>query len=425
MKTKNYSGKHLDLTTRINIEKGLNNNDTIRKIGRDNNKAHNTIAKEIYIRRQLVPGNYFDDKYIHCPKTNQSPFVCNGCYSKQKCRKNKYFYYAEDAHVNYRSLLIESRQGIDTDCEEFSKLKAIVKEDISKGHSFAMIIMNHPELDVCERTLYEYQNKGYLDIANIDLPRKVRYKKRKKTGPKRVKRDRKSLDGRRYTDFIRYINDNLITYYAQMDTVEGVQGGECLLTFTFITLGTILAFKLENQDSTCVSNKIIELKELLGYEIFRKIFPVILTDNGPEFFNIEAIESNGEDIKDTKLFFCKPGRSDQKGSLENAHSYIRRFIEKGEDFAKYSDKDINRIVNNINSMRRKKYNPETAYILFERKFGKDVALKLGLYKMNSTEVIISSKLLKKPLTEEEIKNIVAFRNIARSAGKGKNHYHIK
>lgn len=427
MKKKKYNGKHLSLSIRIKIEEALNKKESIRKIGRNNNKAHNTISKEIYIRRQLVKGNPFLMEDVNCSKTKKSPFVCNGCELKKKCQKNKYFYCAEDAQADYRTLLVESRQGIDSDCEKFKELKDIVREDIDKGHSFAMIKMNHPEIDVCERTLYGYQDNGYFDVANIDLPRKVRYKKRQKkaTSPKRSKRDHKILDGRRYTDFIRYIKDNNITYYVQMDTVEGIKGGECLLTFTFITLGTILAFKLEEQTSTCVSDKIIELKQLLGYEMFRKVFPVILTDNGSEFFNVEAIESNGEDIKDTKLFFCKPGRSDQKGSLENAHSYIRRFIEKGKDFAKYSDNDINRIVNNINSMRRKKYNPETAYILFERKFGRKVALKLGLYKMNSTEVIITSKLLKKPLTDEEIKNKIAARNIMRNAGKGKNNFHIK
>lgn len=44
-----------------------------------------------------------------------------------------------------------------------------------------MIIRNHKdEFNVGKRTLYNYVEKGYLDIINLDLPRKVRYKKRKK-----------------------------------------------------------------------------------------------------------------------------------------------------------------------------------------------------------------------------------------------------
>ena len=53
-----------------------------------------------------------------------------------------------------------------------------------------MIIQDHPEFNITERTLYYYQEKGYLSTKNIDLPRKVRYKKRKRTVSKN-KSDRK------------------------------------------------------------------------------------------------------------------------------------------------------------------------------------------------------------------------------------------
>ena len=56
----------------------------------------------------------------------------------------------------------------------------IIKDEVDKGHSFYMIVLDHPEFNITERTLYYYQNKGYLSTKNIDLPRKVRYKKRKK-----------------------------------------------------------------------------------------------------------------------------------------------------------------------------------------------------------------------------------------------------
>jgi IS30 family transposase len=419
--------KHMSLSARVYIENGLNNNSSIREIARGIDKAHNTVIKEIGLRKQYVKGYALNLNGLLCPKLRKSPYVCNGCESKNKCRQTKYFYYAEDAHANYKTSLSESRQGIDLTAPEFHTLKNIICEDISKKHSFAMIIMNHPEIEVCERTLYEYQNKGYLDIANIDLPRKVRYKKRKKkkTGPKRFKRDPQILDGRRYTDFKKYIVNNNITYYAQMDTLEGGKGESCLLTFAFISLGTLLAFKLENRDSACVSSKILELKEILGYEMFRKVFPVILTDNGSEFFNVEAIEDNGPDIKDTRLFFCDPGRSDQKGCLENSHEYIRRYIEKGEDISLVSDNDIRRMINHINSAARKKYNPDTAYKLFVKKFGRRAAENLGLYPVLKTEVILSPDLFKNPLTEKEIKSIISFRNAIRNAGKGRHKKYIK
>ena len=55
---------------------------------------------------------------------------------------------------------------------------------------------------------------------------------------------------------------------------------------------------------------------------FFQLFPVILTDNGGEFARVDDIEMNvrGE----SKLFFCDPNRSDQKGRIEKkSHAYSR------------------------------------------------------------------------------------------------------
>lgn len=58
---------------------------------------------------------------MKCEKINKAPFVCNACPNKSKCRKNKYFYYAEDANNDYKETLTESRQGIDFENNEFRK----------------------------------------------------------------------------------------------------------------------------------------------------------------------------------------------------------------------------------------------------------------------------------------------------------------
>lgn len=114
---------------------------------------------------------------MNCPKTNKSPFVCNACQSRKGCRKNSFIYYAEDANRDYKLLLSTSRQGINMDASEFNKLNQIVKNDIDKGLSFSMIVNMNKEVKVCKRTLYRYQGMDYFDTKNIDLPRKVRYKK--------------------------------------------------------------------------------------------------------------------------------------------------------------------------------------------------------------------------------------------------------
>lgn len=175
----NYN-KHLKLSERIKIENALNNNKSFRSISKNINKGISTISREIENRRYKEKGNYFNGIPKKCSKLEKAPFVCNGCPNVKKCKSNKFFYSAEYAQQNYEKILKESREGIDQTTTEFKELNKIVKEDVDNGHSFALIIHNHPELNISERTLYNYQEQGYLKTKNIDLPRKVRYKKRKR-----------------------------------------------------------------------------------------------------------------------------------------------------------------------------------------------------------------------------------------------------
>lgn len=132
-------GKHLSLSDRITIESKLNEGLSFRKIKEYINKPHTTISREVENRRVLIKGNYFNSINMKCDKLGKAPFVCNACPNKNKCRKNKYFYYAEDANNDYKKTLTESRQGIDFENDEFRKMDKIIKEEVNKGHSFYMI----------------------------------------------------------------------------------------------------------------------------------------------------------------------------------------------------------------------------------------------------------------------------------------------
>lgn len=390
-------GKHLNLSQRILIESNLNENTSLRKIGIMLGKPHTTISREILTRRVLSKGNRFNNFNTKCDKTNKAPFVCNGCPNKNQCRKNKYFYYAKDANDNYRTTLVESRQGIDFENDTFRKMDKIIKEEVDKGHSFYMIVLDHPEFDITERTLYYYQEKGYLSCKNIDLPRIVRYRKRKRNVSKN-KSERKENEcriNRTYQDFIKYKEANKITYYVEMDTVEGIKGHSALLTLSFVPFNFMLAYKLKTQTISEVTDKINELKKLLGYELFHKIFPIMLTDNGKEFKRPDLIEDNGQDVVKTKVFYCDSRRSDQKGSIEVTHEYIRRFIEQGTNLDKYSDGDIMLMMNHINNTRREKLNGVSPFNLMEEKIGKENIKKLGFYFIPSKDIILKPSLFNK------------------------------
>ena len=86
------------------------------------------------------------------------------------------------------------------------------------------------------------------------------------------------------------------TAVVQMDSVIGSKGGKVLLTIYFVNVSLMLGFLREANTSKSVIDIYDELYHRLGGQDFRKLFPVILTDNGSEFSNPKCIE-NGPDGK--------------------------------------------------------------------------------------------------------------------------------
>lgn len=139
------------------------------------------------------------------------------------------------------------------------------------------------DLKVSERTLYRYIDNNVFSIRNLDLPKKVRYRKRRQ--PKILtKMEYKYRRGRTYEDFNKFISANPDISVVEMDTVRGKKmKGKVLLTLIFRKTDFMLVFLMESGTQQCVRDVFDSLTDLLGLEIFRKLFGVILTDNGVEF----------------------------------------------------------------------------------------------------------------------------------------------
>lgn len=209
----------------------------------------------------------------------------------------------------------------------------------------------------------------YLDTMNIDLPRKVRYKKRNKRQDV-VPRNTKHRIGRTYQDFLKFkqdffIENNYDVEVVEMDTVEGIKGDDesVLLTLLFTSSNFLMAFKMEHKTMECVSKIFDYLKDTLGYDMFYDLFKCILTDNGSEFSNPEYIEDNGSEVLKTHVFYCDPKQSQQKGKIEVCHEFIRRYIPKGNSFNPYSQEQITEMINHINSVPRDLFKGQCAFSL--------------------------------------------------------------
>jgi len=395
--TCNVYQKHLDLDKRIKIEKGIENNWTFSKIAKEINKSPRTISYEILKNRNVEHCLSWVGNFKTCDKTLKPPYVCNTCPSRKGCRKTRYYYYAEDAQGKYEKLKSESRKGIDMSSSEFKTLNDTVSKEIKNGHSFSMIIRNHKnEFPVGKRTLYNYVENGYLDIINLDLPRKVRYKKRKHNNLDYPKKDTKIRINRTYEDFKDYVknyNDNNYNInIIEMDTVEGIKGESLILTLLWRSSNFMLAFKIENKEADSVNFFFNYMKGYLGYEKFHELFPIILTDNGVEFSKPDEIEFNGYHVYKTKLFYCDPGHSEQKGKIENNHEYIRRFIPKGKSFDDYNQDDINLMMNHINSVKRDSLSGCSPYELMINFLPKEIIDYFDIHEINQDDIILKNKL---------------------------------
>lgn len=65
---------------------------------------------------------------------------------------------------------------------------------------------------------------------------------------------------------------------------------------------SMLAFLRDANASKSVTDIYDVLYQTLGQEIFKKLFPVILTDNGSEFSNPKAIEYGKERFKSLRIY---------------------------------------------------------------------------------------------------------------------------
>jgi IS30 family transposase len=182
---------------------------------------------------------------------------------------------------------------------------------------------------VIERTLYKYIDDQILPVRNIDLPRKVRYKPRKriKMG---YKVDTKYLKGKTYEDYLEFINTNKYISIVQIDTVESRKGGKFLLTIHFIDTSFMLMFLRDSNDSKSVTEWFKWIYHAVGEEYFKKLFPVILTDYGNVFSDPRKIEIIDGEEKLTNIFYCYPYSAFLKPEIENNHELVRRIIPKGK-----------------------------------------------------------------------------------------------
>lgn len=421
---------------RVVIEKGLDISKTMSAIAEELGKDPTTIAKEIKKHRVFQEHNKFNEsafrcalakdcqkKHVcstllfckkeckrcpkchsfcndykpfdyHCPLTDKAPFVCNGCKKKSGCRLDKYYYRAVTAHREYRTILIESRAGINIDEASLTALDATVSPLVQQGQSLYMILQNHPEITQCEKTLYNYIDSGVFSVKNLDLPKKVKYKLRKAHNSQID--DAGIFEGRSYKDYEAFLKENPDTRITEMDTVIGCEGShKVLLTMHYCSSDFMMAFLLDSKEAAGVENTFNSINKTIGTYSFCKAMPLVLTDRGGEFKHPDTLECGIDNILRTNIYYCDPMASWQKPHCEKNHEYIRKICpQRKTTFDRLTQDDVSLMMSHINSACRESLGGLTPFALAKLMLPKELLDFFGLVEIPSDEVVLTPALLK-------------------------------
>ena len=399
MKTKKF--KHLSFEDRCVIEEFLNSNYNFTQIANRIGKDRTTISHEIKKHRFLRTTSKCNNQ--PCCFDSKPPYVCNGCPKFNHCNKTRYTYSHDVAYNEYLKVLIKSRSHLKITNDQIASINDVISPlMIHKHHSVNHVFISHPELlPFSKSTFYKYIDLGILNVRNIDLQRKVRFRINKEysNNQSREKCNPKIKIGRFYTDFKDYIEHNPNASIVEMDTVIGTsggKGGKCFLTLLFRQYNFMLIYLLPYKQSKYVTETFNFIKKLIGIDEFKRLFEVILTDNGSEFFDPESIEidiNSGEKV--SSIFYCDPSCSWQKGSIEKNHEYIRYILPKGSSFAGLTQDDCYLIASHINSTPRISLNNHSPYEVALLFLGQDNINKFNIKKIDNDDIDLSIRLLKK------------------------------
>ena len=388
----NKKGTHLTFDDRCEIEEMLKAGDSFRKIAYKLGVSPTTISNEVKLNRtffksktmpiqaQARCANYSECRIVKlcfkctskaasckrcgmkrcydickkfnkyaCPIREKAPFVCTLCYKRGHCTSEKARYVAHKAQTIHDERLRLAHIGIACEASELRQMVELVKKLLAQGQSLEAIWAIHgSEFPVCVRTFYNYMERGVMGLANIDLPKKVKYAPRKKRDENEPKMD---LSGRTYTDWLA-LPEELKLRTVQIDCVEGIRRNtKCILSLHFVRLFFQIHILLPAKTQVHIKEALDAL-EIYCEGAFSDTFPVILGDRGSEFLDFTKIETGLDGSRRTNMFYCDPVKPGQKGSCEKNHVELRKILPKGTDFDALTEWDVSVACSHVNSYVR-------------------------------------------------------------------------
>jgi len=368
---------HFTFEDRKKISNGISSGLSCVEIGLTLDKDPTSVSKEVKRNRVISKEPKIKNR-IMCKKLDRWPYVCVDCKHKYRdCPFVQFTYNATIAQKNADSKLHESRRGINLTKEEHAILnECLLRGKIDKVSVYDSILKSGVGISIS--TAYRYINNGIMSIKHYDLPYALKYKKRKVQNKKYEYRTKINRSNRTFLDYLSYMHTRINEKTVQMDFLGSIKTDyKSILVLVIPQLKFPMLFLITNPTAEKVTKTFDMLEERLGTELFKMIFPSILTDRDPCFGDYIGIEFNKDTGEQrTYIFYCDAFKSNQKANVENINKQLRKYFPKGNSIDKYDEAYIRKI--NLMMLETKilsldGHSPREA---FEIIFGKEAFKKL-------------------------------------------------
>lgn len=331
----------LTWTERIQIEALLKAKHTPKEIAAQLGKHYSTIYRELHRGKTVKRNSDWTEEEIYSPDLAQ--------------RK-----YEEGLKKKGRELKL----GNDHAFQKYIENKII---NGKKSPEAALADMEQEglfEIKICLSTLYNYiRRNSFPNVCLEQCPYHKRAKKGK--GNKRVYK--RKAAGTSIEQRPAEVATRETFGHWEMDTVIGKQTDkQCLLVLTERLTRKELVVLLRRHTAAEVVKALDRLERCFTEKGFRQIFKSITVDNGPEFADCKGMERSRRNKKNrTKIYYCHPYSSYERGSNENQNKMLRRFFPKGKTMRDVTRDMVKKAEIWINNYPRRIHGYRSAEELFQ------------------------------------------------------------
>ena len=192
----------------------------------------------------------------------------------------------------------------------------------------------------------------FAGLTNKDLPFKG---SRRKTKTKHIHRMKSASKGDSIEKRPEEVNTRQEPGHWEMDLVVSCRGGhKCLLVLTERVTRQEIMRLIPDKTAGSVVRALNTIERKYG-KLFPAVFKSNTVDNGSEFADCAGLEQSvlKKRAKRTKMYYCHPYCSSERGSNEKQNQMIRRKFPKGTNFDKVSPKEVKMVEDWLNRYPRK------------------------------------------------------------------------